>query len=348
MSYTYAEIQNQPHSWEQTIPATIEQWNHIARTLHIEPATHFLCVGSGTSLYLAQSAAQALQEVTKHVAVAVPSSEIFLSSSSTVPTNVPVVAFVISRSGTTSEALIAADFLNNRFKNIEVVGITCNRGTDLASRSRYVIELPHAAEQSVVMTQSYTNMLLALQIVAGLVAGDDSLLKEISSLAGLLSEHLQTFETLARNVGEDLTLQRFIYLGLGPNYGPAQEGVLKLKEMTQIPCEAYNPLEFRHGPISIVTKGTAVVMLAGLREHAYIDDIEADVKQYGAYIMTVGPYHSKQADRFVKLPDGLSDVARCVLYLPSMQFIAYYRALTLGLNPDQPRNLNQVVVLNAR
>jgi glucosamine--fructose-6-phosphate aminotransferase (isomerizing) len=181
-----------------------------------------------------------------------------------------------------------------------------------------------------------------------LIAGDDRLLRELAALPPLLREHMPMFESVARMVGEDLDLQRFIYLGLGPNYGPAQEGTLKLKEMTQTPCEAYNPLEFRHGPISIVTEGTAVVLLAGLRERAYIDDVAADVKQHGAHIVALAPYQPAHVDTMITLPDGLSDVARCVLYLPPLQFIAYYRALALGLNPDQPRHLNQVVVLNAR
>lgn len=348
MSYTYAEIHNQPHAWEQTIATTVEQWREIARRLPITADTHFICVGSGTSLYLAQCSAQALQEVTGHVATAIPSSEVFLSPASSVPTNVPVVAFVISRSGTTSEALIAIDYLNARFKNVEVVGITCNSSTELAERARYVIELPHATERSVVMTQSYTSMLLALQTVAALVGSDDRLLSELGSLPPLLREHLPMFELAARQVGEDLRLERFIYLGLGPNYGPAQEGTLKLKEMTQTPCEAYNPLEFRHGPISIVTESTAVVVLEGLRERDYISDVEADVKRFGAYVIAVAPYHSENADTSVKLPDGLSDIARCALYLPPVQLIAYYRALALNLNPDQPRNLNQVVVLHAK
>ena len=37
-----------------------------------------------------------------------------------------------------------------------------------------------------------------------------------------------------------------------------------------------------------------------------------------------------------------------VLYLPFVQLLAYYRALAIGLDPDKPRNLSQVVVLDAR
>ncbi len=346
MSYTYREIQQQPQSWEQTIPATIDQWQRIADTVSIRPDTHFLCIGSGTSLYLAQSAAHALQEVTQHVAVAVPSSEIFLSPASTVPTGVPVVAFVISRSGATSEAVMAADYLRQRYLNVEVVGVTCNHDTELGRRSQHIISLPHATEQSVVMTQSYTNMLLALQIVAALIAGNDQFLSELASLPRVLHEQLSIFEAAAKSIGQNLALQAFIYLGLGPNYGLAQEATLKLKEMTQTPCEAYNPLEFRHGPISIVSPGTAVVLLQGMRERSYMQDVEADVMQHGAYVVAISPYRFA-AETCILLPDGLSDIARCVLYLPPVQLIAYYRALALKLNPDQPRNLNQVVVLHA-
>ena len=57
------------------------------------------------------------------------------------------------------------------------------------------------------MTQSYTTMLLALQVVAGLIAGKDRLLRDLSSLPALLRENMQTFETVARKVGEDLGLQ---------------------------------------------------------------------------------------------------------------------------------------------
>lgn len=345
MSYTYREIQQQPQSWEQTIPATIEQWQRIAPTLSMRPDTHFLCIGSGTSLYLARSAAHALREVTQHVALAVPSSDIFLSAASSVPTSVPVIAFVISRSGTTSEALIAADYLQQHFPNVAVIGVTCNADTELARRTQHVLTLPHATEQSVVMTQSFTSMLLALQIVAALIAGNAQLLSELATLPHALRDKLATFEAAAASIGADLALQQFIYLGLGPNSGLAEEATLKLKEMTQTPCEAYNPLEFRHGPISIVSSGTAVVLLQGMRERAYIQDVAADVKQHGAYVVAIGPYDSV-ADMSVVLPDGLSDIARCVLYLPTLQLIAYYRALALNLNPDQPRNLSQVVVLH--
>ena len=348
MSRTYDEIHNQPRSWEQTVAVARAEWQRIEPSLEIVPDTHFLLVGSGTSLYIAQSAAHAFQALTGRVATAVPASEVFLSADSTVPKRVPVVAFLISRSGTTSEAVIAADHLNRSFDHVRTVGITCNLGTALAGTARHVVELPHASERSVVMTQSFTNMLLALQLIAAEIGGDDALPREVERLPALLRSRFAEFEAFGRELGERQDLRRFVYLGLGPNLGLAEEGTLKLQEMTQVPCAAYNPLEFRHGPISTVADDAAVVLLEGTRERAYIADVEADLKRYGAYVATIGPYPSDHADGSLRLPDGLSDLGRGALYLPPVQLLAYHRAVALGLNPDEPRHLNQVVVIDAR
>ena len=346
MSQTYTEILNQPNSWEETLRLVPELWSQVGTTLSIGTDTHVLFAGCGTSLYIAQAAAQSFQEVTGLVATAVPASEIFLSAASVVPVGRPVAVFIISRSGRTSETLLAADFLRD-IPNVQTVGVTCNSGTDLAGRTDYAIELPHASEQSVVMTQSFTTMLLALQIVAGLVAADDALLAELQRLPEAALEMLPEVDDFARRLAEYGNPDLVVHLGLGPNQGLAEEGTLKLKEMTQVPCESYNPLEFRHGPISVVTDRTLIVILEGQRERAYIEDVERDLLHTGAVVARIAPYATAEPATSFLLGTGFSDIARCCLYLPPLQLHGYYRAVGLGLDPDRPRNLNQVVVLDA-
>ncbi len=345
-NHTYEEIHNQPRSWELTIPLARRQWEEVRDYVPTGPDAHFLFVGCGTSLYIAQCAARCFQEITGRVSSAVPASEVFLSDGSTVPRGRPVVAFVISRSGTTSEALIASDHLAERFPSATVVGVTCNPSAELANRVGRALELPHASERSVVMTQSYTNMLLALQVVAAEIADDSPLLGELERLPAMLSGLMARTEEFGRSLGEELGQRQFVYLGLGPNYGLAQEAALKLQEMTQTVCHAYNPLEFRHGPISTVAPGTTAVLLEGDRERAYTPDLVADLQGFGASVAVASPHPPPGADLRLALPDDLSDVARCALYVPPVQLAAYYRAVALGLDPDRPRNLNQVVVLD--
>lgn len=345
MSATYDEIRSQPDVWRATVQSAADQWDALAPSIPVTAQTQLLLVGSGSSLYIARTAAHSFQETTGHVARAVPSSEVFLSSGSTVPREVPVLAFVISRSGETSEAVMAAGCLVDDFQNVTVVGVTCNEDTDLVRRAHHSIHLPHAAERSVVMTRSFTSLLLALQVTAARMAGDGRLLSELAGLGDLLDRHMDRFEDFSRAIGENLEQDQFIHLGLGPNEGIAQDGTLKLKEMTQATAEAYNPLEFRHGPISIVRDGTTVVILEALRDRAFMAGLEADLRAHGAFVAGIAPYPATGADFSLELHADVSDVARCVLYMPPLQLVAYRRALASGLNPDQPRNLTKVVVL---
>ena len=46
------------------------------------------------------------------------------------------------------------------------------------------------------------------------------------------------------------------------------------------------------------------------------------------------------ANYVLELASGLSEWARAPLCLPAVQYMAYYRALSRGLNPDEPRNLS--------
>lgn len=346
MSQTYDEITSQAEVWTDALERVPEQWHAIRRSLTMDDTTHALFIGSGTSLYIAQTAAQTFQEVTGCVSSAAPASEVFLSPASTVPRNQPVVAFVISRSGTTSEALLAARHLADHHANVTTIGITCNRGTPLVAACQHAVELERASEQAVVMTRSFTTMLLALQLVAAMWAADEHLREELSHLPGLLASSLQEYERFARRMAEWSDQDLVIYLGLGPNRGLAEEGTLKLKEMTQVPCEAYNPLEFRHGPISIVNERTTVILLNGQREQAYIDAVERDLKDAGATVVSIGPSASVNADISLVIGPNLSDLARCCLYIPPVQLLAYFRALARGLDPDWPRNLSQVVMLD--
>ncbi|MFZ5823820.1 MAG: hypothetical protein ACOY94_05765 [Bacillota bacterium] len=38
--------------------------------------------------------------------------------------------------------------------------------------------------------------------------------------------------------------------------------------------------------------------------------------------------------------------ARALLYMPPLQFLAYYRATAVGLDPDRPQHLSRVVSLD--
>jgi glucosamine--fructose-6-phosphate aminotransferase (isomerizing) len=347
VSKTYSEIRQQPAVWKSVLATASSQWASIAEHVTVSEDTQLLFVGSGTSFYLAQAAAHAAQELTGRTSHAVPSADVFLSPASSVPDRVPLLAFLISRSGRTSEALLAAELLRSQRAQATVVALSCVADSPLAARAHHAIALEEVHEESIVMTQSFTSILLALQIVAATIAADETLQEQLHGLPGWAASGMRDSEVFARRLGEDRTLSDFVYLGVGSYFGLAQEATLKLTEMTQTRCAAYNSLEFRHGPISTVKRGTVVVLLGAQRDSAYIDALVRDLAGYGAFVAAIAPPGvGAGADQTLPMPGELDDLARSLLYMPALQLIAYHRAAALGLDPDAPRNLGHVVVLD--
>jgi len=95
-----------------------------------------------------------------------------------------------------------------------------------------------------------------------------------------------------------------------------------------------------------VTPGTLAVGLMSRPGAEQERAVLADVRRVGGKTLQIGgPAPDQVPGLAFPMAEDLSDVARGLLAMPVLQLIAYYRAVHLGLNPDQPRNLSQVVVL---
>ncbi len=152
---------------------------------------------------------------------------------------------------------------------------------------------------------------------------------------------IKVYEPVARELGENVTTDRFYFLGNGTRYGLACEANLKMKEMTLTHSEPFHFMEFRHGPMSMVTEKTVIVGLTsdknGKHEMAVLKEMEA----LGGHLFTLG-----ESGRDVTFASGIPESVRGVLYLPVLQLLAFYRAIAKGLNPDRPAHLTAVVKLD--
>lgn len=344
MSYTLKEITKQANDWEITlnlISKDSEIWKK-----RLENYDNLYFTGCGTSYYIAISAAYYSQEVTGKRSHAIPASEIMLIPEGVVHKEGKNLLVGVSRSGETTETVEAL----RRFREDgygDSLSISCKSNSSTSKVSNYAIELPHSDEKSVVMTGTFTNMLISTQILTALMSPDSKYFAELKKLPSDGRVVIEKSRELAFKLGHDKTIQQFIYLGLGAYYGIASEAVLKLKEMTQVPTEAYSTLEFRHGPISIVNENTMTILLESIKNNQYQLEVLKDVKKLGSKttLVTSQVGDKNSVDEVLNLPEGYSDMSRGVLYLPFVQLVGYYRAISLGLDPDKPRNLTQVVTL---
>jgi len=75
-----------------------------------------------------------------------------------------------------------------------------------------------------------------------------------------------------------------------------------------------------------------------------------EIKGLGATTVAISPNRESRvraaADVFVEIPSNLPELVRVPSYVFVPQLLALYTGLKKGLNPDEPRNLSRVVILN--
>lgn len=345
-SATLHEILSQPETWEKTLKrAAQEAWE-------LPPAGQspgsLLFVGCGTSFYLAQSAAAAFTRLLKRPSQAVPSSEVFLFASNSIASSLKPLAVAISRSGTTTETVWAANHLRQHLR-VPVIGITSYVESALARESDGRIILPEAQEKSVVMTRSFTSQLLALILASAATAKVQHLIDHLHKIPNRGAKLLDSSTSTVRMIAEDSSLDHFIFLGQGIFYGAANEAMLKTKEMSLSFSEAFHTLEYRHGPMSIAGAKSLITFFISDAGREQEIRVLADMKKLGARTFVFCGIADDQiranADHLIELGGDLPEEARLLLAMPMIQLFAYYRAIAKNLNPDAPRNLTQVVTL---
>ena len=339
-SNTLKGILNQSEPWAQALKVVRSQGEQISCLWNAHPQIQVIFTGCGSTYYLSLAAAALFQELTGRSARAVPGGELVLYAGSAYEANTPVLLVAISRSGTTTETVTAAQKFKNEGRGTVVV-ISNYDKTPLAETGDLTFIIPAGQEQSVAQTRSFSSMYVAATAFAVKAAGRDDMLERMRGLPELGEKILRNYTALAQTIGENPDIDRFYFLRSGPRYGLACETNLKMKEMTLTHSEPFHFLEFRHGPMSMVTDTAMVIGLLSDINRAHEKAVLNEIHALGGQILSLG-----ESDADITLESGLPEAIRNVLYLPPLQLMAFYRSLSKGLNPDRPKNLTAVVQLN--
>ena len=345
-SYTWQEILSQPQTWRATLDVFAADRAALKGFLAQADFDQVIVVGCGSTHYLAQAAAVTLVHRAGIPARALPASELWLFPAA-VP-NGRTLLLAISRSGATTETLRALERFQEA-KGGPVLAITCYPDSPMVQQAAFVLVAPDAQEHSIAQTRSFTSMLVLTQALTAVLAHDEGMLEHLRKLPRALESLVDRVGDLPQRLGEALDIEQFFFLGGGPLYGVANEVMLKVKEMTLSRSEAFHPLEFRHGPMSMVTERTLVVGLlsdSGLaQELRVLEDMHRLGARTLALIEDASAFTGWHADDVVELRSGLDEWERGPLYLPVLQRMAYHRSVAKGLDPDRPHNLKAVVEL---
>ena len=347
-SFTFKEISSQPEIWRDAIAAFHQQADALNLLWNKGGFDSVLFTGCGSTFYLAHAGAALFQQLTGINARAYPASEIVLFPELVFPTNNRPLLITVSRSGETTETVEAVRIFRKHSNN-SVIAVTCGSKSTLATKADLSFAIDSAQETSLAQTRSFASMLIVIQAIAAFTV-QRSDLDTLNLLPPIASRLLNDYHALAQKLGEDNQIERFFFLGSGAHFGIACEGMLKMKEMSLSYSEAFRVLEFRHGPMSMVNEHALIIGLISEEAHAQEASVLRQMKQRGAQILALsaGDYGLDLASwsNFVQLDSSVPRWARPVLYLPVMQLMAYYRAMSNNQNPDEPANLTFVISLD--
>lgn len=345
--YTLKEIQSQPVVWKSILDKSTDIERQFESIRKECSQSDFVFIGCGTSYYLALSAASVYAKCTMKNAKAVAASDVFIFPDIIFNHKLDMYQSVlISRSGTTTEVIRAARDIKTKLHK-STCAISCRPGSELVNTCDHAFVIPEADEKSVVMTGSFTSMLLLIQIIASIHSEDKAFRDELSELPKIGQRIINDYQHMSEKIFYENRFSKFVYLGQGPFYGLACESMLKIKEMSLSSSEAYHSLEFRHGPMSMADKEMLLTFF--ISDHGKKEEIALlrEMKTLGVKTLVICEKYDEAidsaADYLVEMNSGISDFARLVLAMPVPQLLGYYCAKSKGLDPDNPKNLTQVV-----
>lgn len=321
------------------------EWAKSIKKVHL--------IACGTSFYAA-SVADRLMELFTDLDIRVDIASEYRYRS--IPINEDTLAIFVSQSGETLDTLAAERFAKE--KGARCLAITNNGLSSIAREVDDVLLLKAGPEIGVAATKTFTGQMAVLYLMVlylaklrgSLTVEDETrLLKGMSSLPYKIEGLLENTGPI-KLMAEKYSLARdFLFLGRGFSFPIALEGALKLKEISYIHAEAYAAGEMKHGPIALLDRAVPVVVVMpddGLWEKTLSNVQETKARKSPVIaVTTVGKEPSlKDVEDLLLVPPTEPELTPFLTVIP-LQMFAYYVALAIGTNIDQPRNLAKSVTV---
>jgi tagatose-6-phosphate ketose/aldose isomerase len=333
---THNEIRQQPELWLTTVDRVAAS---NARDI-VKGRSAVIC-GAGTSAYASSAVAASWMNAT-----AIPTTDLLLYSKQDLFRLVPAfvsngVLVSIARSGDSPESVGVIKRIKQMFPGVAHLAITCNEKGEmlrLPGVNPLVLD-PRTNDRSLVMTSSFSNLLLA----GMLIAQPDVLKQNLPGIVAAVNAAFAEFDALGRRLAANFP-SRFMVLtsaGLEP---VAREARLKVLEMTagRIVAEHETFLGVRHGPLSFLRPDSYVVaMLSSDPERRRFEEdllYELQHKKLG-HVIVVGATRPDPAlgqDFVPSMAPNLPDELRGPFEIVFPQLLAYHLSLASDLDPDSP------------
>lgn len=275
----------------------------------------------------------------------------------TVPQLPNTLAIAISQSGETADTIGAVKKAKELgFRTLAICNVL---GSSLTRTCNSTFFTHCGPEISVASTKAFTSQITSMYALAaflGQANGNlsqtafEKLYKELLALSKDMGEAVKLEYEVRHLTRKIYKADRFIFLGRNVNFPIALEGALKLKEVSYRSAEGFAAGEIKHGPISIIDKGTPVIVL--MPHDALFEKMLSacqECRARGAFVVAVttkagAKMAADVADQVFIVPQT-NELLQPVVDVVPLQFLAYWIAKRLGCDIDQPRNLAKSVTV---
>jgi len=309
----------------------------------MKKARHLYFIGCGTSYHAASVGAVYFAQLAGRAVIPVLAPQFIAQYAPTV--NHDDVGLFVSQSGETKDVLNALEAAEA--KGMACFGLANVVGSTLTKTASFCLPLCCGYEISVPATKTFTNQVVTFLYLAYKMAGKD--VRELDSIPDLMDKTLEMVAPQVEAIAKDINDWNDLYcLGYGATYPIALEGALKLKEITYAHCEGMLSTEFKHGPLSAVSKGFPIIFVAGPNDVPLIISGLNEVKVRGARTIVVAEDDSRlraNADDVIVLPKSDPQISALLGVLP-LQLLSYHMSVMRGFDPDFPRNLSKTLTVD--
>jgi glucosamine--fructose-6-phosphate aminotransferase (isomerizing) len=267
------------------------------------------------------------------------------------------LAVFVSQSGETADTLAALRYAKD--KKAQILALVNVANSTIAREADFIFEIFAGPEIGVASTKAFSCQLAIFHNIcieaatqrSSMVTAEINQLtlnfKQCSFLIEKVLQNANQMKVLAKDLSQ---YNNTLFLGRGMLTPIAQEGALKLKEISYIHAEAYAAGELKHGPIALLDKNMPVLVIAPKNDltDKLLSNIQ-EVQARNAPIFIIGDRSIREhvnihEDHFFELPTVPESILPIISVIP-MQLLALYCAQELGNNVDQPRNLAKSVTV---
>lgn len=261
----------------------------------------------------------------------------------------------ISQSGETADTLAA--IREGKKKGALTLGIVNAIGSTIARETDAGVYNHAGPEIAVASTKAFVSQITVLIMLTVLLGRQRKMSKQqakeiidgLKGLPSLISEVLKLTEKVKNLAEKYAEFEDFMFLGRKYSFPLAEEGALKLKEISYIHAEGYASGEMKHGPIALIDRNFPSFFIAprdSVFEKSVSNIEEIKARQGKVIVLTTGNESGLQkiADDILVIPQTL-EILQPILAVAPLQLFAYHMSCKKGIDVDKPRNLAKSVTV---